>query len=147
MAGRTTEKKTIALALQGGGAHGAFTWGVLDRLLEDDRVIIEGMSGTSSGAMNAVVVADGLEKGDVKGAREALTQFWEAMGMAGAFNLYRLAPLSRFGLTWSPFEWWLDWFGQTVSPYQFNPSNINPLKNVLAEMIDLEVAPQFRTVR
>jgi len=73
------DRKTITLALQGGGAHGAFTWGVLDRLLEDGRLSIEGVSGTSAGAMNAVVLADGLHSGGPDGAREALEAFWRAM--------------------------------------------------------------------
>lgn len=79
--------KMIELALQGGGAHGAFTWGVLDRLLEDDRIIIEGICGTSAGAMNTVVVADGLDVGGKEGARQALERFWSRVSQAGFFRL------------------------------------------------------------
>jgi len=71
------ETKMIELALQGGGAHGAFTWGVLDRLLEDERIQIEGICGTSAGAMNGVVVADGLDRQGKEGARKALSRFWQ----------------------------------------------------------------------
>jgi len=99
------------LALQGGGAHGAFTWGVLDRLLEDERLMIDAISATSAGAMNAAVLADGYEKGGAKGAREALARFWEAMEIAGAFNPYRTGPFNPLGHN-SPFALWLDWLGQ-----------------------------------
>lgn len=146
MAGRRNERKTIALALQGGGAHGAFTWGILDRLLEDERLVIDAVSGTSAGAMNAAVLADGFEKGGPQGAREALARFWEAMGIAGAFNPYRSGPFNPFGPN-SPFALWLDWLGQILSPYQLNPFNINPLGDVLAETIDFDCVRRCQKIR
>ncbi len=86
----TTRPKAVNLALQGGGSHGAFTWGVLDRLLEDGRVEIEAISGTSAGAINAVVLADGVTKGGLEGARQALADFWRAIARLG-----RLGPVLR----------------------------------------------------
>ena len=102
-------RKTVALALQGGGAHGAFTWGVLDRLLEEERIGIEGISGTSAGAINAAVLADGFEKGGTAGARQALERFWQAMGRYGSLNPYQWGG-------GGPFAWWLDLLGQALSP-------------------------------
>src|SRR5579871_921136 len=80
-------QKSINLALQGGGAHGAFTWGVLDRLLEDERIVFEGISATSAGAMNATVAAYGLARGGRQGARQALTNFWRRVSHAGEYSL------------------------------------------------------------
>lgn len=138
MARRPTKTKTITLALQGGGAHGAFTWGVLDRLLEDEQLVIEAISGTSAGAISAVVLADGFEKGGRTGAREALARFWQAMSLYGAFSPYRSGIFNLFGPDWSPFALWFDWLGQVLSPYQLNPFNLNPLREVLANTIDFE---------
>ena len=127
----TLARKTVTLALQGGGAHGAFTWGVLDRLLEEEKIGIEGISGTSAGAINAALLADGLEKGGVAGAREALERFWQAMSRYGSLNPYRWGG-------GGPFAWWLDLLGQALSPYQFNPFDINPLRDALESGIDFE---------
>ena len=93
--------KHINLALQGGGAHGAFTWGVLDRLLEDDRLRIEAISGTSAGAMNAVVVADGIMEGDHEGARACLRRFWKAVSDAGKKSPIQRSPIDVFMGNWS----------------------------------------------
>ena len=76
-------RKHIDLALQGGGAHGAFTWGVLDALLEDGRLAFDAISGTSAGAMNAVALADGLTRGGPERAREQLHTFWRAISREG----------------------------------------------------------------
>lgn len=146
MAGRSNKRKRIALALQGGGAHGAFTWGALDRLLEDECLIIDAISATSAGAMNAAVLADGFEKGGAKGARETLARFWEAMEIAGTFNLYRTGPFSPLGPN-SPFALWLDWLGQMFSPYQLNPFNINPLRDVLRKTIDFDCVRGCQKIR
>ncbi len=78
-------EKQLALALQGGGSHGAITWGVLDRLLEDERIHLSGFSGTSAGAMNATVLAYGLMKGGNERARELLNDFWKMVGQLGSF--------------------------------------------------------------
>jgi NTE family protein len=109
--------RVVNLALQGGGSYGAFTWGVLDRLLEDERVGLDGLSGTSAGAMNAAVLAYGLTIGGREGARVALRRFWE--GVAA------LPPVASFSFLW-----------RFVSPYQLNPLNHNPLRDLLASGVD-----------
>ncbi|MBK4738859.1 patatin-like phospholipase family protein [Noviherbaspirillum pedocola] len=132
----------IDLALQGGGAHGAFTWGVLDRLLEDERIIPDGISGTSAGAMNAVVLAHGFASGGRDGARAALRDFWQSLS-----NLARFSPLQRTPLDRALGKWTMDnspgyqLFGiasSLVSPYQFNPFDINPLRELVAAKVDFE---------
>ena len=134
--------KSIALALQGGGAHGAFTWGVLDRLLEEPDLDIRGVSGTSAGAMNACVLALGLATGGADGARAELQGFWRAMSELGVslHNPYQTTPyhaLARsWNLDWSPMSLWLDAMAQLVSPYQLNPLDHNPLRALLDERLD-----------
>ena len=136
-------KKPINLALQGGGAHGAFTWGVLDRLLEDGRVTIEGISGTSAGAMNAVVVADGIMRGGREGAREALERFWKAVSDAGRMSPIQRGPLDMLMGNWnldhSPSYVFFDLLHRLTSPYDINPFNFNPLKSIVEEMVDFEL--------
>ncbi len=131
-------EKSISLALQGGGAHGAFTWGVLERLLEDERIEIDGISGTSAGAINAAVLADGYHKNGRAGAAEALENFWRTMSNYGSFNPYHSSLLNPTGPTWPPTIMWLDMLSHLVSPYQLNPFNINPLKDVLINTIDFD---------
>ena len=132
--------KPINLALQGGGAHGAFTWGVLDCMLEDGRVAIEAISGTSAGAMNAVVMAYGLSQGGVDGARGALSRFWHAVSDAARFSPVRRSPIDVFMGNWtldsSPGYLAMDLLGRISSPYQLNPLNINPLADILREHVD-----------
>jgi NTE family protein len=132
----------IELALQGGGAHGAFTWGVLDRLLADDRVQIEGICGTSAGAMNAVVLADGLDQGGKKGAREALDHFWVEISKSAKSSPFQRTPLDRLLGRWtldsSPGFIFFDLLSRLVSPYQLNPFNFNPLRMQLASLVDFE---------
>ncbi|MFT0170142.1 patatin-like phospholipase family protein [Paraburkholderia mimosarum] len=133
--------RQIALALQGGGMHGAFTWGVLDRLLEDPRIAIEGVSATSAGAMNAAVLAYGLMKGGEAGARQALHDFWHAVAeSAERYNPFRWAPWLKgshsFGLDHSPLYAFADMLLRVFSPYQFNPHNLNPLREVLESQVD-----------
>jgi NTE family protein len=134
--------KLIELALQGGGAHGAFTWGVLDYLLGDDRVGIEGICGTSAGAMNAVVLADGLDQGGREGAREALDRFWATVSRSAMFSPLQRTPLDRLSGRWtldnSPGFIIFDLFSRLVSPYQFNPLDINPLRMQLSALVDFE---------
>ncbi len=136
------ETKTIELALQGGGAHGAFTWGVLDRLLADDRIVIEGICGTSAGAMNAVVVADGLDIGGKEGARQALRKFWSGVSKAGAFSPFRRSWLDRLMGRWtmdySPSYLFFEGLSRLASPYQLNPLNINPLRDLISSLVDFE---------
>jgi NTE family protein len=134
--------KQINLALQGGGAHGAFTWGVLDRLAEDERIGFDGISATSAGAMNAAVFAYGLSQGGREGARKALTNFWRRVSHAAAFGPLQPTAVDRlFGnkaLEWSPNFMLFDMLSRVLSPYQFNPLNYNPLRDVLAESVDFE---------
>ncbi|MFC3109293.1 patatin-like phospholipase family protein [Undibacterium arcticum] len=133
--------KPIALALQGGGMHGAFAWGVLDRLLEDGRLEIEGVSATSAGAMNAAVLAYGLLKGDAENARQALHEFWRAIAQsAERYSPSRYIPWMRgthtFGLDHSPLYLMADIMLRILSPYQFNPRNMNPLREILEQHVD-----------
>ncbi len=146
----TAPIKRISLALQGGGAHGAFTWGVLDQLLEDGRLGFDSISGTSAGAMNAVALADGWLAGGRDGARTQLEAFWRAMSRDGALGAGQRAVLDRF-LGSAPMtgvgEFWMGLFRQSASPYDFNPLNINPLKDFLEREIDfarVRACKQFR---
>ncbi|MEM7463796.1 MAG: patatin-like phospholipase family protein [Pseudomonadota bacterium] len=135
-------KRKISLALQGGGAHGAFTWGVLDRLLEDGRFEISGVSGTSAGAMNAVAMADGFAQGGNEGARDKLEQFWLAVADRARLSPLKRAPidvwLGNWSLDRSPGVVLMDVLSRLVSPYDFNPLGINPLRNIVEELIDFE---------
>ncbi|MDJ0514525.1 MAG: patatin-like phospholipase family protein [Methyloceanibacter sp.] len=134
--------KRINLALQGGGAHGAFTWGVLDRLLEDPRIQIDAISGTSAGAMNAVAVADGIMKGGNQGARDALEKFWRKVSHAAFASPFRRTPMDRLTGNWSldfsPPYLAADLLGRIASPYVLNPLNVNPLLDLLNDQIDFE---------
>ncbi len=139
---RMHEPKPIELALQGGGAHGAFTWGVLDRLLEDDRIRIAAICGTSAGAMNAVVLADGLDRGGKEGARQALERFWKGVSRAARFSPLQRTPLDRMLGRWSldssPGYLLLDIMSRMLSPYDTNPFNVDPLRDLLASLIDFD---------
>lgn len=138
----TVKKKKIDLALQGGGAHGAFTWGVLDRLLEDGRLEIEAISGTSAGAMNAVVAADGMMKNGHDGARAALGNFWQAVSVAAFSSPYKRTFYDLLTGNWnldhSPGYLFADLISRVASPYELNPLNINPLKDFLTDTINFE---------
>lgn len=129
--------RTISLALQGGGAHGAFTWGVLDRLLEDGRLNFEGISGTSAGAMNAVVLAHGLLQGGRDGAREALTKFWTSIASRVPVDLV-MPTMDGESLAATPALKLLLHWTRYFSPYQLNPFDLNPLRDVVTEQIDFE---------
>ncbi|MDP1899673.1 MAG: patatin-like phospholipase family protein [Rubrivivax sp.] len=128
--------RRISLALQGGGAHGAFTWGVLDALLEDPRVQFEGLSGSSAGAMNAVVLANGWMNGGRDGARQALHDFWTAVGRQmpigmvtqGEGDAISLSPASKLLANWAGY----------FSPSQLNPFDLNPLRDLIAGQIDFK---------
>jgi NTE family protein len=135
-------EKSVNLALQGGGAHGAFTWGVLDRLFEDGRLWIEAISGTSAGAMNAVVAAHGMYDGGGEGARAALEDFWRRVSVAGRTSLLQRGPWARLTGKWSleqsPIYLWLDIASRVASPYDLNPIGINPLRDLVAETVDFD---------
>ncbi len=144
--------KTINLAIQGGGSHGAFAWGVMDRLIEDGRLKIDGLCGTSAGAMNAVVFAYGNMVGGAEGARTALHEFWKKVSDAGAvFNPISRAPWQKmFGRYIQENSWSFNLFdiiSKMYSPYQFNPINFNPLRDVLAECVDFDVLKRCQETR
>ena len=128
--------KQINLALQGGGAHGAFGWGVMDKFLEDGRIEIEGLSGTSAGSMNAVVYAYGKLKGN-DGAREALHDFWKAISDAGQKFAMPRMPWDM-GIKENPMQDMMKSMMSVFSPYQLNPMNYNPLREVLEQQVDFE---------
>ncbi len=137
-----SQRKVLNLALQGGGSHGAFTWGVLDRLLEDERIDFEGISGTSAGAVNAVVLVDGLAAGGRVQARKALRHYWEKVSALASLGVFRPSPFDKanpdFGLEHSPGYLFMESMTYYASPYQMNPFNLNPLKDLLAETIDFD---------
>ncbi|MGR9108692.1 MAG: patatin-like phospholipase family protein [Gammaproteobacteria bacterium] len=149
--GTAKPTKKINLALQGGGAHGAFSWGVLDKLLEDGRIEIEAVSGTSAGAMNAVVLADGLASNGPDGAREALYDFWHAVYRASRFSPLQRSPLDvltgKWSLDFSPGYLYFDMLSRIASPYELNPLNINPLRNLLRQQVDFERVRQYRGLK
>ena len=132
----------VDLALQGGGAHGAFTWGVLDRLLEEPWLAFDGISGTSAGAMNAVVMADGLTAGGPEGARAALEAFWRRVSDAAQLSPLRRGPLEILTGSWtldySPVFVALDIAARVLSPYDTNPMGTNPLREILEDSVDFE---------
>jgi NTE family protein len=138
----SNEVKTINLALQGGGAHGAFAWGVLDRLLEDERIAFDGISATSAGAMNATVLAYGLTEGGREGAKTALANFWRRISHVGMFSPLQPSFLDRLthnhSIEYSPAFVIFDLITRLTSPYQFNPFNVNPLKDVLTQLVDFD---------
>ncbi len=130
----------IDLALQGGGSHGAFTWGVLDRLLEESHLHIAAISGTSAGAMNAAVLADGWAAGGAQGARKALDEYWRRVSRAAAFSPLQRSPMDRLMGRWSldtsPAYIVMDLMSRLVSPYALNPLALNPLRDILAQSVD-----------
>jgi NTE family protein len=139
----------VDLALQGGGAHGAFTWGVLDRLLEEPWLRIDGISGTSAGAMNAVVLAHGYIRNGAAGARAGLEDFWYKVSQAARFSPFQRSPLDmllgRWTLDTSPFFIAMDIMARLVSPYDVNLMGANPLRGILAETVDFDLLSQSRT--
>lgn len=132
----------IAIALQGGGAHGAFTWGVLDRLLDEPSIRFEAISGTSAGAMNAVILASGLISGGRPGAQALLAAFWRRIAEAGRLSPFRRTWLDHLDGGWSldrsPWLAIMDMARQFVSPYQTNPLGLNPLQEVLESLVDFQ---------
>lgn len=139
---RSKDPLVIDLALQGGGAHGAFTWGVLDRLLEEEQLRIDGISGTSAGAMNAAVLADGYMDGGSAGARAALERFWRKVSEAARFSPFQRSPVDimfgRWTLDNSPAFVAMDLAARIMSPYDLNPGGFNPLRDVLAECVNFD---------
>ena len=129
-------QKTVSLALQGGGAHGAFTWGVLDALLEDGRLAVEAITGASAGAMNAVVMVEGWLGGGIDGARSQLETFWRRASLDGSLSPAQRALLGLMLGFWS--KAWTNVIAPRFSPYRTNPLNINPLRDAIEALIDFD---------
>lgn len=143
------EKKKISLALQGGGSHGAFTWGILEKLLEEDVLDIRGICGTSAGAMNAALTVYGLNVNGNQGAIDTLEKFWKAVGKNAAMSPLQPSWLDHAlypgGLEFSVGYHFFNMFTNTLSPYQFNPLDVNPLRDLLLEIIDFSVTNKSDT--
>jgi len=139
----SSQVRTINLALQGGGAHGAFTWGVLDRLLDEKQLAFEGVSATSAGAMNAAAFAYGFAVGGREGARKALADYWKRVSEAARLGPLQPTIVDRMlgdhKLSWTPVFSLIGFVTRMLSPYQFNPANYNPLREVVEQSIDFEV--------
>ncbi|MDB5820097.1 MAG: alpha-beta hydrolase superfamily esterase-like protein [Rhizobacter sp.] len=136
-------QKGVSLALQGCGAHGAFSWGVLDALIEDDRLAFEAITGASAGSMNAVVMADGWIEGGPDGARSQLEAFWRHVSLDGGLTKSQREIFDMFLGCWSlggssPMSTWLNAWSSAFSPYQTNPLDINPLRDVLDDLVNFD---------
>jgi NTE family protein len=144
-------QKSINLALQGVGSHGAFIWGVLDRLLEEERLALDGISATSAGAVNAAVLAYGLAVGGREGAKSLLDRYWRRLSAMASAGIFRPSLFDKmygnFGLDHSPGYVFTDILSQVFAPHQFNPLNYNPFKNLLEEIIDFDVLRRQSSVK
>jgi NTE family protein len=149
--GRASTACTLNLALQGGGAHGAFTWGVLDRLLEDERIEIEGISGTSAGAINAAVLAQGLVNGGKDGARLHLDKFWHRIASYSIFGPMQRSAIDRLCGNWnldnSTGRIWLDAVVRWLSPYQVSLPELNLVREILTSEIDIAAVRACDTLK
>lgn len=147
----TKPRKKVNLALQGGGSHGAYTWGVLDRLLEMEDIEIEGISGTSAGAMNAAMLVSGYASGGREGARKSLANFWRRISDAAAFSPLHQNMAERMVTGWnldmSPAYHWFDFLSRTFSPYELNPLNINPMRGIVEDMLDIKAMKNFGKIK
>jgi NTE family protein len=150
------EVKRVNLALQGGGAHGAFTWGVLDRLIEDGRIAVDSISSTSAGAINAAVFVTGLAQGGPQAARLALEKFWRTLSHASATSPLQRSFFDRMtgflrGDPWSfdrsPSYFFLDVLARFASPYELNPFNFNPLRQIVEDAVDFDLIRRYDDVR
>ena len=137
---RDRDPVLVDFALQGGGSHGAFTWGVLDRLLEETWIKVEAISGTSAGAMNAAVLVSGWVEGGAEGARAALDAYWKRVAEAAKFSTLQRSPVDRLMNRWtldtSPAYLAMDLMSRVLSPYDLNPMGLNPISSILSESID-----------
>lgn len=136
------ENKKVNLALQGGGAHGAYTWGVLDRLLEEDKLTIDGISGTSAGAMNAAMLVNGYMQGGKLGAKDMLEKFWRMISNAAVYSPLHKNPMERMLTGWnmdlSPSYRFFDLLSRVFSPSELNPLDYNPMRHIVEELLDVE---------
>ncbi|MEM6738547.1 MAG: patatin-like phospholipase family protein [Pseudomonadota bacterium] len=133
----------VNLALQGGGSHGAFTWGVLDRLVEEDWLEVAAVSGTSAGAMNALALVQGLAEDGGDRVKALLAEYWRRVSIGSVFSPVQRTPFDRFFQGWrldrSPWYQWMEMCSQFVSPYDINPLNVNALKDIVEDMFDFEM--------
>jgi NTE family protein len=134
--------KPVNLALQGGGAHGAYSWGVLEQLLKEDSIDIEAVSGTSAGAVNAVILAQGLMEGGRERAAGLLDTFWNRIALAASFSPLQPTPIDKFfgnyDVSYSPGFYAMDFFTRIFSPYQYNIFDLNPLRSILEDIVDFK---------
>jgi NTE family protein len=144
-------QKAINLALQGGGCHSAFTWGVLDRLLEDERLTFDGVSATSTGCINAVLLADGLAVGGRTAAKQLLRAFWKKLSDMASVSLIAPSFFDKvnptFGLEHSPGYVFVDMISRFMSPYELNPFDLNPMRDLLNETVDFERVRRQQAVK
>lgn len=144
-------KKRISIAVQGGGAHGAFSWGVLDRLLEQDDLVIEGLSGTSAGGMNAICVAQGITEGGNQRARSLLKEYWNLISEKGKASIFKPGILDRlqgkYTMHHSPGFVMFDFLSKLFSPYQLNPLGVDPLKEVVEKLFNFDVLKREDAVK
>lgn len=147
----TVERKKIKLALQGGGSHGAFTWGVLERLLEEESIDIVGISGASAGAVNAVCFIDGYAKGGREGAKNKLSELWNNVSKSGFFSPFRTTYfdnlMDNWSLDYSPYYMMFESFKSSLSPYCFNPLGYNPLNTILDDIINFDQVNKFCDIK
>ncbi|VVC76925.1 hypothetical protein AQUSIP_22520 [Aquicella siphonis] len=145
------EKKLVNLALQGGGTHGAFSWGILDKFLELDLLSIHAVSATSAGSMNAVVLAQGMMEGGSQGARQLLYEFWHAVGMSGqqmGFTAKLPADFLLAPFLSAPIEFYVfNAMTNVFSPYQFNPLNYHPVREILKNLIDIKKLKKHSSIK
>jgi len=144
--------KKVSIAMQGGGAHGAFAWGVMDRLLEEDDIYVEGVSGTSAGGMNSAAVIDGLIHGGNAGARAKLDNYWRGMAeMSKKISPYQLNPIDKmnqyYNLDRSPGPLIMNFIGKFFSPYQLNPTNYNPFEDYIRDFFDFQAVRENKERR
>lgn len=136
-------RKKISLALQGGGTHGAFTWGVIDQLLLDGRLEIDAISASSGGSMLAAVMAQGLHENGPDGARENLHRFWKKISLTSTMLPLRMKVVDKFlgnvGIDLTPQSMALDYITRIFSPQQFNLFDINPLRGIVEELVDFDM--------
>ncbi|GHU11539.1 alpha/beta hydrolase [Alphaproteobacteria bacterium] len=144
-------KKRISIAMQGGGAHGAYTWGVLDRLLQEKDLVVEGVSGTSAGGMNAVATAQGIIQGGNEGGRQLLDKYWHVMSDAGRSSIFKPGVLdilaNKYTMHNSPGFLMFDFISKIMSPYQMNPSGADPLKDLINKLFDFDVLKDDDSVK